>query len=136
MNLINEIENLINSPVDASLFPVKKGKKILISPYTITETNGLYTVSNKNNQLGVFYTKLGAIAFARENRKNRPYLQEIKRLDRLLEKQLNDCVFYRNKVEKAKDKDSKRCATIRFEDSRAHIKEVRDKLRSFIFPQS
>jgi hypothetical protein len=136
MNLINEIENLINSPVDASLFPVKKGNRILIAPYSIIEADSFYTVFYKNQKLGEFYTKLGAVAFAREARKNYSYAQEIERLDRILEKNLNDCVFYRNKIEKDKNQDSKRCATIRFEDSRAHIKEVRDKLRSFIFPQS
>lgn len=136
MNLIKEIENLINSPVDASLFPVKKGKRILISQYTVTENNSFFVVHKKNKTLGTFYTKLAAIACVREYEKNRPYLMEIKRLDRILEKQLNNCVFYRNKMHNSKDAETKQCATIRFEDARSHIKEVRDKLRSFIFPQS
>lgn len=135
MNLIKEIENLINSPVDGSLFPVKKGNRIFLSECVIKKADGMYEVWRQKKLIARFYTKIGAIACAKRSKTKSLNLLEIVRLDRLLEKNLNDCVFYREKIQNTKKLEDKQCIIIRFEDSRAHIKEIRDKLRSYIFTQ-
>jgi len=136
MNLIKEIENLIDSPVDPSLFPVKKGNRIFLLDCVIKKQNGVYQVFKNKTLQKQFYTKIAAVAYAKNSHRKNTNDLEIQRLDRLLEKNLIDCVFYRNQIENTEKEETRQCTKIRFEDSRAHIKDIRDKLRSFIFPQS
>lgn len=135
-NIINEIKEIIEKPVDPSLFPLKKGNRILLGNFTVFQKKSGYEIKNREKRTVAFTeTKLAAVAAAKTLNKSNHYLLEILRLDRLIAKNLTDCVFYENKFRNTKKDEVKECAFIRYEDSRAHVKEARDKLNSFIYPK-
>lgn len=134
-NIAEEIRQLVEKPIDPTYFPIKKGNKILLGSFYITESDSLYYIKDrKNNLIAETYTKIAAIAAGKSLNKGKKDLLEILRLDNLIEKKSQDCVFYKNKIEKSSKWEIKECAIIKFEDSRSHVKDARDKLKSFIYP--
>jgi hypothetical protein len=129
----NDLESLINTPIDPSLIPVKKGNKIAIGYFTIIKGDNCYIVKVKNKTVQQFCTLISAVAYCRLGNKAAVNAQEIHRLDYLIDKKTKDCDFYRNALQKSKKTERKLCASIRLEDSRQHIKDARNKLESFIY---
>lgn len=131
MNKIaKDLEQIIEKSTDPSLFPVQKGRKILVGSRKIIEGDDGFTVFENKRPLLKTYTKIAALAAARSNANRHP---EILRLDRLIDKKASDCVFYEAAGENSKEKNT---LSILMHDSRMHIKDCREKLESFIFRQA
>jgi len=127
-DIVKNLKDLVNRSVDPELFPVVKGKKILVGSYKIAETDQGFRVTDRNNKsIAETLTKAGAVAVARTKK---PLHAEIQRLDYLIDKNIRDCVFYKHFRENSKDKE---IAEIRLNDSRMRIKDARHKLETFIF---
>ena len=130
-NIAKDLEQLIEKRTDPELFPVQKGRKILVGSRKVIDGDEEYTVfDDKNRPLIRTRTKLAALAAARA--KPVTYA-EILRLDRVIDRRVNDCVFYEAAKKQAKDQTN---LSILLEDSRMHIKDCREKLESFIFRQA
>lgn len=130
-DIVKNLKDLVNRSVDPQLFPVIKGKKILVGTHKITETDQGFRVKDKDNKfLAETRTKAGAVAVARTKKSIHP---EIQRLDYLIDKNIKDCVFYKNFKENSKDSE---IAEMRLNDSRTRIKDARQKLENFIFTKA
>jgi hypothetical protein len=135
-NIINDIKQMVEKPIDPTLFPVKKGNKILLGNFYVVDKAEIYAVKDKSDHTVIeTNSKLAAIAAGKLLNKGRRDILEVLRLDDLIEKKSIDCAFYKNKIAKSNKWEEKECAIIRFEDSRTHVKEARDKLKSFIYPK-
>jgi hypothetical protein len=133
IDIKQELESLVNTPIDATLLPVKKGNKISIGIFTVIKDKSGYIVKEKNSAVERFRTLVAAVAYCRLGKTASKNSQEIHRLDNLIDKKTTDCDFYRNAMLESKNRDNKTCASIRLEDSRLHIKDARSKLERFIY---
>jgi hypothetical protein len=136
IDIAKELKNLVELPIDPSLFPIEKENKILIGNCFIVKTNNGWAVYKDKKYQVTTATKTAGIAAAHRLKHRQPQLLEICRLDKIISKNITDCVYYKNLLQKAKKSDVKECASIRLEDSTLHIKEARDKLESFIYPKA
>lgn len=132
-NIAKDLKNIVEKSVDPLLFPMQKGSKIFIGNCVIKYHDNCWNVYKEQNLQLTTETKTAAIAAARALRKNSSKIEEIKRLDRLINKNISDCIYYKNYLNSQTNQDTKVCASIRLEDSRLRIKDARDKLESFIF---
>lgn len=136
IDIAKELKNLVERPVDPSLFPVEKGNTILIGDCSLKKTKKGWAVSKNNKTAIITETKTAAVAAANRLKTRQPQLDEIGRLDYVIAKNINDCVFYKNYLRSCKKSEEKECASIRLEDSTLRIKDARDKLESFIYPRA
>lgn len=136
MNIIKDIESLINKPVDPALFPVKKGNRIFVGNYIIKVRDDCYEVYDQKNTLkGTTDTKLGAVALAKNLNKTYNSSLEIQRLDKMISKNLQDCVFYKNIYHSTKDSQRKLDFDMKLCNARSRVTDAEEKLASFIFPK-
>lgn len=136
MNIIKDIESLVNKPVDPCLFPVKKGNRIFVGNYVIKIHADYYKVyDQKNNLQGTTQTRLGAVALAKNLNRTYNSSLEIQRLDKLISKNLQDCVFYKNVYNSTKDSERKLNTDMKLCNARSRVMDAEEKLASFIFPK-
>lgn len=136
MDLIKNIESLLNTPLDPTLFPLKKGNKIYIGKFYIKEFENSYKIYNNRRELkGTTQTKIAAIAMAKTLHKTNNLNLEIRRLDSLIVKNLQDSVFYKNLRKTTKDADRRTDADIKLSNASSKVLDAEDKLLSFIFPK-
>lgn len=132
IDIARELENLVNKTVDPALFPVKKGKTICIGRNIVKPVDTGYAVYKDQKELDRFQTKTAAVAYSRLQHRAQHRAAEIHRLDRLISRKINDCVYLRQALQNS-DSNNKHIVSIQLEDNRSHIKDARDKLEDFIF---
>ena len=132
--LANRLKDLLDKPIDPTLFPVKKGNKINIGSYSIVRVpNGYSIKSYVNNEIiAETYSKSAAIAIAKNLSKKRNIIRYIMELDDIYSKNYIDCMFYEHILRKSKD-DTQYYATLtRFEISNLKCVAAKDKIESYI----
>ena len=136
IDIAKELKNLVEKPIDPALFPIEKNDTIFIGNCSVVKKQSNWAVlKNKKTKL-VTQTKTAAIAAAHRLLTHRPQLGEIARLDNVISKNINDCVFYKNYLKTSRKTEDLECVSIRLEDSTLRIKDARDKLESFIYPRA
>lgn len=136
MNIVKEIQSLIDKPVDPALFPVKKGNRIFVGNFVVKIRHDRYQVFDSRNQLqGETSTKLASIALAKNLNRVYNHAGEIHRLDKMIAKNLQDCVFYKNVYNTTKDCERKLDTDMKIWNARSKVEDAEEKLASIIFPK-
>jgi hypothetical protein len=135
--LANRLESLINSKIQDYPLPVVNGNSIRIKNYIVRYSKRarawLVYDSKENVQAGKFFAKTSAIAFAKVNASNDSYLNAtINRLDDVLSKHYQDCVFYNHSMKVTEDEIKYDVLSTRFDISYSIAQDVKSQLDELI----
>lgn len=134
MKIVDEIQALIDKPTDPTLFPVEKKGRILVGKYSVKQSKTGYTVySDKRQPVAQLETKIAAVALAKMLNKNQTPKQEIERLDRMIAKHTQDCVFYDQVFNSIDNNERRQDIDTKLWHSRSKILDAEDKLASYIY---
>jgi len=134
MKIVDEIQALIDKPTDPTLFPIEKKGRILVGKYSVKRSKTGYTVFNENKQLvAKLETKIAAVALAKMLNKNKTPQLEIQRLDRMIAKHTQDCVFYDQVFKTTDDRERRQDLDMKLWHARSKILDAEDKLETFIY---
>lgn len=133
--LAKELEALINRNLDTSYFPYVKGKSIRIGHIIVRETRfGFLVFDTKNNkEVDKMFCKTSAVALAKSLEKGLNCEAKISTLDREIEKQYNDCLFYKNTIKISKDDFKKEIARTRYDIARMRTLQAKDHLDQYVY---
>jgi len=132
---IAELEDILNSGIDASMFPYTKGNSTRIGRMVVRKSKTGYHIydTDLNKKIGTTFSKTAAFALARSCSKNKNLERKIFELDRIIQKNYIDCLFYKHIIVKTKDEEKKFITRTRFEIAKSRTEDARKKLDSFIF---
>lgn len=134
MDIVQQLEDLISTPLDPELFPIKKGNNLLIGNFQIVETKRSYLVKYKNSTvIGRTKNLLAAVALVKQAKRKKIMFAEIHRLDDLILKQQQDLVFYKDALKNTADLERKQILDTKIQNSLLKIQESKQKLKGFIF---
>lgn len=134
-SILKSLEDIINSGIEDVALPYVKGNSIRIKHLVVRNSKAGWLVYDSKTHLQVarLFCKSSAIALAKSLAEGRNRRKQIQELDKVIQKNYNDCVFYRNTLDKCKD-DVKRAITQnRFEVSITQTKRAKKSLDSIIF---
>jgi hypothetical protein len=107
-NLVEALEELINSKIENYSIPHVKGNSIRIKHLVVRHSNKagwLIYDTKENMQVARMFCKTSAIALAKVLAENKTTKKKVLDLDKVIEKHYNDCVFYKHTMRKAKTDD-------------------------------
>lgn len=134
MDIVQQLEDLISTPLNPELFPIKKGNSLLIGNFQIVESKRSYLVKYKNSTvIGRTKNLLAAVALVKQAKRRKIVFAEIHRLDNLILKQQQDLVFYNGVLKNITDLARKQILEVKIQNSLLKIQESRGKLTGFIF---
>lgn len=134
--LAQELENLINKNLDASLFPYVKGKSIRIKHIIIREVRaGFFLVfdTKENRELGKMFCKTSAVALAKSILSSYNSERTIKQLDYEIQKNFTDALFYKHTMRVTKDDIKYEVARTRYDIAAERTKIAKERLDSYIY---
>jgi len=136
MNIVNQLEQFVNSPIDPKLFPYKKDRKIFIGTVFVKEDKNSFLVKDKNGTVyGRMDNKITAVALAKTAKSKSINIQELFRLDRLITKYKIDSMFYKNALKNSNESEQKAVLDLKLQNASSRIAEIRKKLETIIFPK-
>ena len=115
--------------------PVVNGKAIRIGKVIIRQSKNLgYLIvdTETNKTVETAFSKRGAVAIANAYLKNLSY-RSLAMQDKIIEKNVNDIVFYNNGIQKAQTISKKYLLEDRLEIAAQNIEVAKDRLDRFIF---
>lgn len=133
---LNLLEELINSNAEDLAIPHVKGNSVRIKHIVIRKSKKagwLLYDTKENKQIAQMFCKTSALALAKtiaEKRNN--YNNRIQTLDRVIQKHVNDCVFYKNTMEKTKNTQTWEALANRYEISIAISQSAKNDLERII----
>jgi hypothetical protein len=134
MKIVDEIQALIDKPTDPTLFPVEKNGRILVGRYSVKQSKTGYIVYNEKKQsVATLETKIAAVALAKMLNRNQTPKQEIERLDRMIAKHTQDCVFYDCVLKSTDDAERRQNLDGKLWHARSKICDAQDKLAGYIY---
>jgi hypothetical protein len=133
--LVIELENLINNKIDTSYFPYVKGKSIRIGHVIVRETSfGFLVFDTKNNkEIDKMFCKTGAVALAKTVASGKEYKKDIVQLDKIIEKNYNDAIFYKYTMRVTKDDIKYNVAETRYDIAASKTKYAKEQLDKYIY---
>jgi len=132
-SLLKDLQDLVNK-IEVIDMPYQKGNHIRIGPTIITERRRDFAVYNtKTKQEFIMFCKTGAVALAKDFANKRSNKSRILELDRRIEKNYMDCMFFRHSLRQAKTQERKDILACRYEIAKAETQSAKDKLDDFIF---
>ena len=134
--LVKELETLVNSNIDMSLFPYVKGKSIRIKHIIIRETNFGFLVfdTKTNKEIDKMFCKTSAVALAKtlatdpESNTN-----EIMKLDYEVMKNFNDAMFHRQMMKVTKDSIKYEVTQCRYDIAYCRKQSAKERLDQYIY---
>ena len=135
--LAKELEALINRNLDTSYFPYVKGKSIRIGHIIVRETRFGFLVFNTktNKEVDKMFCKTSAVALAKleaSGKLSNP-IEHIKKLDKEIEKNYNDAVFYKHTMRVTKDDTKFFVAQTRYDIAASKTKYAKEELDKYIY---
>ncbi|MGY8864746.1 MAG: hypothetical protein ACKVJK_03850 [Methylophagaceae bacterium] len=137
-NLASQLENLINNKLKEYPLPVVKGNSIRIRNYVVrfSKKAGAWLVYDvaENIQAGKFFAKTSAIAFAKvhANDETGSLVRTVEKLDDILSKHYQDCVFYNHGMKRTTDGSKYDVLETRFDISYSLAQDAKDQLDELI----
>lgn len=133
--LIKELEELIHKGLEAVPLPVQKGNSIRIKNYIIRQSKNGYLVycTENNKQVARVFCKASAIAIAKNLASGKNIVEDVLNLDFLIQKNVNDAIFYENTIKKTKDPLVRATREVRYDIALADSQVAKDRLEKFIF---
>ena len=133
--LAKELEALINRNLDTSYFPYVKGKSIRIGHIIVRETRFGFLVfdTKSNKEVDKMFCKTGALALAKTVAQGSSPSASIKRLDREIEKNFNDALFYKHTMRVTKDDTKFFVAQTRYDIAASRTLYAKEELDKYIY---
>lgn len=132
---LEQLESLLDDPYYMGKIPYKKGNSIRIGHYIIRKNKTGYLVYDciDNKKVDHFWSKSAALAYVKLDLDGKSLHTEIKRLDKTLEKNQIDAMFYKNTIEKASEEIRKSSARVRLEIAEENAYNAKYRLIGLIF---
>lgn len=134
-NIIKDLEDLIESSIDAVAFPYKKGNSIRIGNMVVRESKNGYLVYDTTNncQVARTFCKASAIAIAKNKARGRDITEKAMEYDKIIEKNYNDALFYKNTIKKSKESIVRETRKVRLELAIDRTRWAKTHLDRYIF---
>ena len=134
MTLSNKLEDLIDSNIDSLNIPYVKGNSVRLKNIVVrkNKTSWLVYDIEHNKQLANFFCRTSALAYANDIIKKRNRQYKITELDKIIEKNYKDCVFYLHSMKSTKDSLKKDIIKTRYDISYAKTKQAAENLEQII----
>ena len=131
---LQQLEDIVTNSKYLAKIPYQKGNSIRIGKYVIRKNKSGYLIYDcqSHEQKTSTWSKSAALALVKgweESRSNAPV---IRRLDKIVEKNELDAMFYRNTVNKSSDKSRILSAQTRLDIANELIYDARVKLADMI----
>lgn len=129
-NLVKELKKLIEENLDPSMFPYAKGNSIRIGSLVIRENKKGFHIHNlkTKDHIATTFSKTAAVAIAKNLAKGHNVTANAIDLDKVIEKNFSDALFYSHTLRTTKDEMKKEVtetrldiAKIRTEDAKRHL---------------
>tara|TARA_A200000159_G_scaffold147736_1_gene155021 strand:- start:1190 stop:1606 length:417 start_codon:yes stop_codon:yes gene_type:complete len=129
-NLVKELKKLIEENLDPSMFPYAKGNSIRIGSLVIRENKKGFHIHNlkTKDHVATTFSKTAAVAIAKNLAKGHNVTANAIDLDKVIEKNFSDALFYSHTLRTTKDEMKKEVtetrldiAKIRTEDAKRHL---------------
>lgn len=138
--LAQELENLINTKIDTSYFPYVRGKSIRIGHIIVRETRFGFLVFNTetNKEIDKMFCKTGALALAKtvskcDSGNDASPNKYIIQLDKEIEKNYNDAIFYKHTMRVTKDDTKFFVAQTRYDIAASKTRYAKEELDKYIY---
>ena len=134
-NALEQLETLLDDPYYMGKIPYKKGNSIRIGHYIIRKNKTGYLVYDcvDNKKVDHFWSKSAALAYVKLDLDGKKLHTEIKRLDKTLEKNQIDAMFYKNTIKKASEEIRKSSARVRLDIAEENAYNAKYRLIGLIF---
>lgn len=132
---LEQLESLLDDPYYMGKIPYKKGNSIRIGHYIIRKNKTGYLVYDcvDNKKVDHFWSKSAALAYVKLDLDGKKLHTEIKRLDKTLEKNQIDAMFYKNTIKKASEEIRKSSARVRLDIAEENAYNAKYRLIGLIF---
>ena len=132
---LEQLESLLDDPYYMGKIPYKKGNSIRIGHYIIRKNKTGYLVYDcvDNKKVDHFWSKSAALAYVKLDVDGKKLHTEIKKLDKTLEKNQIDAMFYRNTIKKASEEIRKSSARVRLDIAEENAYNAKYRLIGLIF---
>jgi len=132
---LEQLESLLDDPYYMGKIPYKKGNSIRIGHYIIRKNKTGYLVYDcgDNRKVDHFWSKSAALAYVKLDLDGKNLHTEIKKLDKTLEKNQIDAMFYRNTIKKASEEIRKSSARVRLDIAEENAYNAKYRLIGLIF---
>ena len=134
-NALEQLESLLDDAYYMGKIPYKKGNSIRIGHYIIRKNKTGYLVYDcvDNKKVDHFWSKSAALAYVKLDLDGKKLHTEIKRLDKTLEKNQIDAMFYKNTIKKASEEIRKSSAKVRLDIAEENAYNAEYRLIGLIF---
>lgn len=134
MTLSKKLEELIDTNIDGVNIPYVKGNSIRLKNIVVrkNKTSWLVYDIEHNKQLANFFCRTSALAYANDVLKKRNRQRKIVELDKIIEKNYKDCMFYLHSMKKTRDNLKKDIIKTRYDISYAKTKSAAENLERII----
>ena len=122
--------------LDETLFPIQRGNNIQIKNYRIYTFKNKYVIKtiDTKERVAETFCKASALAIAKNLARNKHFnINQIKYLDKKIEKHFFDSLFYRNSIKNTKDIFKKNIIETRLDIAIQETAQAKNNLDRFIF---
>jgi hypothetical protein len=133
--LLNELQHLIEDKLDPSLFPYQKGNSIRIGKIVVRDSKKGFLIYDcqENKQVAITFSKTAALALAKSLSKGTNNISIVMDLDKTIQKNYMDALFFTNTIKTTKDEFKKDVVVTRLEIAKARTAKAKSVLDSIIF---
>jgi hypothetical protein len=133
--LLNELQHLIEDKLDPSLFPYQKGNSIRIGKIVVRDSKKGFLIYDcqENKQVAITFSKTAALALAKSLSKGTNNISTVMDLDKTIQKNYMDALFFTNTIKTSKDEFKKDVVLTRLEIAKARTAIAKSALDSIIF---
>ena len=134
-DVLKSLEDIINSGIEEVALPLVSGNSIRIKHLVVRKSKAGWLVYNSktHKQVAKLFCKSSAIALAKSLADGYNRRSMIEDLDKIIEKNYFDCMFYKNTLEKSTDSLKRAITQARFEVCVSETKHAKKSLDRFIF---
>jgi len=122
--------------LDETLFPIQRGNNIQIKNYRIYAFKNKYVIKtiDTKERVAETFCKASALAIAKNLARNKHFnINQIKYLDKKIEKHFFDSLFYRNSINNTKDSFKRDIIETRLDIAIQETAQAKSNLDRFIF---
>ena len=133
--LLKELQHLIDEKLDPSLFPYQKGNSIRIGKIVVRDSKKGFLIYDcqENKQVAITFSKTAAFALAKSLSKGTNITSTVMDLDKTIQKNFMDALFFTNTIKTTKDDFKKDVSITRLEIAKARTAHAKSALDSIIF---
>tara|TARA_B110000503_G_C7129231_1_gene406095 strand:+ start:1216 stop:1635 length:420 start_codon:yes stop_codon:yes gene_type:complete len=135
LKVINELENLINKGFTGIKIPHVKGENIQIGKISIKKNKFGYTIYDTDfkSKVANTYCKSSAVAIAKNLAHGKDIVNQALSLDRIIEKNFIDAIFFKNIILITRDNIRKDVLQCRLDIATARTTAARNQLDYYIY---